>query len=79
MTGSSAAAAVVAGAAALVLEATPDLTPAALEGALVGTAQPLSHEGVLQPTNGEGAGLVDPRAAAATLATVERSRSRWAV
>lgn len=65
--GSSAAAAVVAGTAALVAEARPGLTPGQLRSLLVGAAQPL--EGVT--VTAAGAGIVDPVAAAATEVAVE--------
>ncbi len=53
--GTSASAAIVAGAAALLAEARPELGAAGLRGALVGSAVPL--KGV--PLTGQGAGLVD--------------------
>ena len=59
--GSSAAAAVVAGAAALVAQARPSLDAGALKGLLVGTARPL----VRDPVAAQGAGRVDAAAAAA--------------
>jgi Subtilase family len=59
--GSSAAAAVVAGAAALVAEARPALDAAALKSVLVGTARPVTGDGV----NAAGAGIVDVGAATA--------------
>jgi minor extracellular serine protease Vpr len=65
--GSSAAAAVVAGSAALVAQARPGLTPRELRSLLVGSAQPL--EGA--PVTLAGAGRVDPVAAAATEVAVE--------
>ncbi len=65
--GSSAAAAVVAGAAALVAEARPGLSPGQLRSMLVGAAQPLNDE----PVTAEGAGVVDPIAAAASEIAVE--------
>jgi hypothetical protein len=61
LNGSSAAAAAVAGAAAVLAEARPRLNASMLKGALVGSAQPL--DGV--PVVAQGAGLVDPAAAAA--------------
>jgi hypothetical protein len=60
--GSSAAAAAVAGAAAVLAQARPSLRAAELHSALVGAAQPLAGEGVL----GEGAGYVSLGAAAAS-------------
>ena len=59
--GSSAAAAVVAGAAALLAQARPALHADALAGLLAGTASPLSDD----PVTAQGAGLVDLHAAAA--------------
>jgi subtilisin family serine protease len=59
VSGSSAAAAVVAGAAALLAEARPDLDAAALRGALVASARPV------QGASGVFAGVVDPAAAVA--------------
>ena len=58
--GSSAAAAIVAGAAALVAQARPGLDAAALKGLIVGTARPLARE----PVTAQGAGRVDATAAA---------------
>jgi subtilisin family serine protease len=65
--GSSAAAAVVAGTAALVAEARPGLTPGELRSLLVGAARPLDGE----PVTAEGSGLVDPVAAVGTEVAVE--------
>ena len=59
ISGTSAAAALVAGAAATLAQARPDLDAAALKAALVATARPLG------PVGEGGAGLVDPSAAAA--------------
>jgi hypothetical protein len=59
--GSSAAAAGVAGAAAVLAQARPGLSANALRGLLVGTATPLPG----QPAEAQGAGLVDLGAAAA--------------
>jgi hypothetical protein len=59
--GSSAAAAVVAGAAALLAQARPSLGASALKGLLVGTAQRLP----VDPVPAQGAGVVDVGAAAA--------------
>ena len=59
--GSSTAAAIVAGAAALVAEARPSLDAGALKGLLVGTAGPLARDSV----PAQGAGRVDAVAAAA--------------
>jgi subtilisin family serine protease len=58
--GSSAAAAIVAGAAALVVQARPSLAADALKGLLVGTARPLARDAVTM----QGAGRVDAAAAA---------------
>jgi subtilisin family serine protease len=58
-TGSSAAAAVVAGAAALVEQARPELDARALRSVLIGSAKPLG-----EASTREGAGLVDAAAAA---------------
>jgi subtilisin family serine protease len=60
VSGTSAAAAVVAGAAALLAQARPDLDAAAIKSALVATATPLPGE-----TDAGGAGLVDVERAAA--------------
>ncbi|MBA3347813.1 MAG: S8 family serine peptidase, partial [Actinobacteria bacterium] len=60
VSGSSAAAAIVGGAAALVAQARPGLDAEALKGVLVGTAVALGDT----PTSAQGAGLVDPGAAA---------------
>jgi subtilisin family serine protease len=65
--GSSAAAAVVAGAAALVAQARPGLTPGQLRSLLVGSATPLDGVSV----TAAGAGLVDPAAAVSTEVAVE--------
>jgi subtilisin family serine protease len=63
--GSSAAAAAVAGAAALLAQARPELAASALKSVLVGTARPIRET----PIAAQGAGLVDVgRAAAAELA-----------
>ena len=59
--GSSAAAATVAGAAALLAQARPSLGASALSGLLVGSAQPLPAD----PVTHQGAGLVDVGAATA--------------
>jgi hypothetical protein len=67
-TGTSAAAAVAAGAAALVAQARPDLDARALKAVLVGSASSVG-EGVTR----EGAGLVDPAAAATTELAVQPS------
>jgi subtilisin family serine protease len=59
--GSSVAAAVVAGAAALLVQARPSLDAVALKGLLVGAGKPLPREGL----TAQGAGLLDVGAAAA--------------
>jgi subtilisin family serine protease len=61
VSGSSAAAATVAGAAALVLQARPALGATELRGVLVGSARRLAEE----PFGAQGAGRLDPGAAAA--------------
>jgi subtilase family protein len=61
LSGSSAAAAVVAGSAALLAQARTNLDALALKGLLVGSAQPLENESV----RAQGAGVVDLGAAAA--------------
>ena len=63
VSGSSAAAAVAAGAAALVSQARTGLTASELRAVLVGSAQPL---GGVQPVTREGAGGIDPAAASTT-------------
>jgi subtilisin family serine protease len=55
LSGSSGAAAVVAGAAALLAQARPDLDATALKGLLAGTARPFGHESVVA----QGAGRLD--------------------
>jgi subtilisin family serine protease len=65
-TGTSAAAAVVAGAAALVKQARPELTARQLRSALAGTAQPAGSD-----VTAEGAGRIDPAAAAGAELVVE--------
>src|SRR5712691_8428834 len=60
--GTSAAAALVAGAAALLAQARPALDALALKGVLVGSARPLPSD----PVTAQGAGLVDVGGAAAT-------------
>jgi subtilisin family serine protease len=67
-TGSSAAAAVVAGAAALVQQARPQLDPRQLRAVLVGSAKALG-----EASTREGAGLVDAGAAAKAQLAVEPS------
>jgi minor extracellular serine protease Vpr len=70
-TGTSAAAAVVAGAAALVAEKRPELSAAELRSALVGSATQVLRDGAALPVTTQGAGAVDPDAAAATGLVVE--------
>lgn len=65
VSGSSAAAATVAGVAALVADDRPDLDAAELGALLAETATPLGVEGVPDDVTLQGAGLVDARAAAA--------------
>ena len=65
-TGSSAAAAVVAGAAALVAQARPDLSPRELRSVLVGSASSVG-----EAVTRQGAGLIDPAAAAEAKLVVE--------
>jgi subtilisin family serine protease len=79
--GSSASAALVAGAAALLAQARPDLRAADLKQALVGSARPVADESV----SAQGAGLLDLGAAAAaevsaspaTLALGRANRANW--
>jgi minor extracellular serine protease Vpr len=70
VTGTSAAAAEVAGDAAVLLEAHPDWTVDELRGALVGTADPTGTQGTtglaLDAVEAQGAGAVDPVAASST-------------
>jgi subtilisin family serine protease len=81
VSGTSLAAAAVAGAAALLAEARPELDATALKGALVGTAAPLAADSL----GAQGAGLVDVSAAAsaelvaepATLALGRATRAGW--
>ncbi|MFY9579309.1 MAG: S8 family serine peptidase, partial [Gaiellaceae bacterium] len=63
--GTSAAAALVAGDAALLAQARPDLDAESLKGLLVGAARPLPND----PVTAQGAGLVDVGGAAATEVT----------
>jgi minor extracellular serine protease Vpr len=70
-TGTSAAAAVAAGAAALVAQARPELGPLELKSVLVGAAGQLARGTVPLPVTTQGAGLVDPRRAAAAELAVE--------
>jgi hypothetical protein len=68
VSGSSAAAAVAAGAAALVAQARTGLTASELRAVLVGSAEPL---GGVQPVTREGAGGIDPAAASTAGLSVE--------
>ena len=68
VSGSSAAAAVAAGAAALVAQARTGLTASELRAVLVGSADPL---GGVQPVTREGAGGIDPAAASTAELSVE--------
>jgi hypothetical protein len=68
VSGSSAAAAVTAGAAALVAEARKDLSATDLRSLLVGSANPLGGD---QPVTREGAGAVDPASASTAELAVE--------
>jgi subtilisin family serine protease len=85
VTGSSAAAAVVAGAAALVAQARPDLTASDLKSALVGSGGRLLRSGLALPVTAQGGGLVDPTHAAtaeiavqpATLAFGRAQGAEW--
>jgi hypothetical protein len=62
VSGTSAAAAIVAGDVALLAQARPDLDAESLKGVLVGAARPLLND----PVTAQGAGLVDVGGAAAT-------------
>jgi hypothetical protein len=73
LTGSSAAAAVVAGAAALVAEARPDLSARDLKSALVGSGGRLKRGNLPVPATAQGGGLVDPAHAATAELAVEPS------
>jgi Subtilase family len=70
-TGTSVAAAMTAGAAALVAQARPGLTPLQLKSTLVGSAAQLARGDVPLPVTAQGAGLVEPRHAAAAELAVE--------
>jgi subtilisin family serine protease len=70
VSGTSVAAAVAAGGAALVMQARPDLDAATLRSVLVGSARLLVPEAA-EPVTAQGAGLVDPAAAAAAVLAVE--------
>jgi subtilisin family serine protease len=71
VTGSSAAAAVVAGAAALVAKARPDPSAADLRSALVGSGGRLERANLPLPVTAQGGGLVDPIHAATAEVAVE--------
>jgi subtilisin family serine protease len=71
VTGSSGAAAVVAGAAALVAEARPNLTALDLRSALVGSGARLRRDDVALPVSAQGGGVVDPVHAATAEIAVE--------
>jgi hypothetical protein len=79
--GTSAAAAIVAGEAALLTQARPDLDAESLKALLVGSARPLAND----PVTAQGAGLVDVGGAAATevaafpttLALGAATNARW--
>jgi hypothetical protein len=71
-TGTSVAAAVVAGSAAVLAQARPGLSPAQLRSLLVGSAEQLVEtEGEAVPVTVQGAGVVDPAAAASAEVAVE--------
>jgi Subtilase family len=71
-TGTSVAAAVTAGSAALLVQARPGLAPLQLKSLFVGSAQQLvREEGEAEPVTVQGAGVVDPAAAAAAEVAVE--------
>ncbi len=67
ISGSSAAAALAGGAAALLAQARPELDAAALKGALVGTAVPVAFSA----TSAQGAGKLDPAGASAAEVVAE--------
>ncbi len=70
-TGTSAASALVAGAAALVAQARPGLAPAELRSLLAGSAAQLARGDAPLPVTAQGAGHVDARRAAAAELAVE--------
>jgi subtilisin family serine protease len=71
ITGSSAAAATAAGAAAIVAQLRPELDASQLRAALVGSARPLAPGGLAEAVPVQGAGLVDSAAASAAELLVE--------
>jgi minor extracellular serine protease Vpr len=79
LSGSSASAAVVAGAAALLVQARPELDASALKGLLAGTAQPLPRDSVAAQGAGElDLGTAYPAEAAALPTTLSFGRARAA-
>lgn len=79
MGGTSMAAPHVAGAAALVLQAKPDLDPLGLRTVLTNTADPfewgkMPGKGLLEPVHRQGGGLIDIPQAVQTAVTVEASK-----
>jgi Subtilase family len=70
-TGSSVSAALTAGAAAVLAQARPGVTPEELRSLLVGSAQQVVRDGVPDPVTVQGAGVLDPAGAAAAEVTVE--------
>ena len=84
VTGSSAAAAVVAGAAALLAEVRPKLDAATLAAVLTASAAQVAPGGRPEPVTAQGAGLVDPATAAGLELVVEAgptlagaAKGRW--
>ena len=71
VTGTSSASALVAGAAALVVQARPGLAPSELRSLLVGSAAQLARGDAPIPVTAQGAGHVDARRAAAAELAVE--------
>lgn len=70
-TGSSVSAALVAGSAAALLQARPGLSAAELRSLVVGSARQIVLDGESVPVTVQGAGIVDPAAAAAAELVVE--------
>lgn len=70
-TGSSVSAALVAGSAAALLQARPGLSAAELRSLIVGSARQIVLDGESVPVTVQGAGIVDPAAAAAAELVVE--------